>query len=258
MTSSLRMRNNSLDVYYRGGSIFQIRDDGNGVVKPNTHVKYLVRQQEARVELDADNKFILPPGGLAWERYEGDQTLSDMLTAAQTVAGLEKSGLHPLVVGSPNVIDVEISLRASRPLPDRSLSGKDDKGAKIYDRLDAASREQRGGDTFVVFHEAKHFSNPDLAAKAGNTPKVVEQIRGYRSTIKHHEAFLVERYRSVCRTLERIDAMRPRPRANSRTRTGMRSLTAPTIGIGETLKLRSVIVRSELASNTIQATGERS
>ncbi len=118
----IAVRNNSLDVYYRGGSIFQIRDAGNGTVKPNTHVRYLVRQEEARVELDADNKFMLPPEGLAWERYEGDKTLSDMLTAAQTLAGLEKSGLHPLVVGSPNVIDVEISLRASHPLPDQSLS----------------------------------------------------------------------------------------------------------------------------------------
>jgi len=109
------------------------------------------------------------------------------------------------------VIDVEISLRASHPLPDRSLSAKGGRqDAKSYDRLDAAALEQRGNGTFVVFHEAKHFSNPDLAAKAGNTPKVVEQIRGYRSTIKHHEAFLVERYRSVCRTLERIDTMRPR------------------------------------------------
>jgi hypothetical protein len=98
---------------------------------------------------------------------------------------------------------------------DRSLSGKDDKDAKIYDRLDAASLEQRGGDTFVVFHEAKHFSNLDLAAKAGNTPKMVEQIRGYQSTIKHHEALLVERYRSICRTLDRINAMRPRPRKSS-------------------------------------------
>jgi len=211
----IAVRNNCLDVYYRGGSIFQIRDDGNGTVKPNTHVKYLVRQQEARVELDADNKFILPPGGLAWEHYEGGKTLSDMLTAAQTLSGLEKSGLHPLVVGSPNVIDLEISLRASHPLPGTNLSGKNDKDTKIYDRLDAASLEQRGSDTFVVFHEAKHFSNPDLAAKAGNTPKVVEQIRGYRSTIKHHEAFLVERYRSVCRTLERIDAMRPRKSSGS-------------------------------------------
>jgi len=230
----IAVRNNSLDVYYRGGSIFQICDDGNGTAKPNTHVKYLVRQQEARVELDADNKFILPPDGVAWERYEDDRTLSDMLTAAQTLAGLEKSGLHPLVVGSPNVIDVEISLRASHPLPDRSLSAKGGRqDAKSYDRLDAAALEQRGNDTFVVFHEAKHFSNPDLAAKAGNTPKVVEQIRGYRSTIKHHEALLVERYRSVCRTLERIDAMRPRPRKSS----GPDSLLQKVVQTGVTLRI---------------------
>jgi hypothetical protein len=205
----IAVRDSSLDVYYRGGSIFQIREEGNGAVRPNTHVKYLVRQQEARVELDADNRFMLPPDGVAWQSYESAKTLSDMLTAAQTLAGLEKTCLHPLVVSSPNVIDVEISLRASHPLPDPN-SPKDIKDAKTYDRLDAAALEQRGSETFVVFHEAKHFSNPDLAAKAGNTPKVIEQIRGYRSTIKHHEAFLVERYRSVCRTLVRIDAMRPR------------------------------------------------
>jgi hypothetical protein len=51
--------------------------------------------------------------------------------------------------------------------------------------------------------EAGYFSNDDMA------------IGGYRSTIKHHEPLLVERYRSVCRTLERIDAMRPRPRKSS-------------------------------------------
>jgi hypothetical protein len=132
-----------------------------------------------------------------------------MLTAAQSLAGLEKSGLHPLVVGSPNVIDLEISLRAAHAQPDQPPSGQDgNRTTKSQNRLDAATLEQRGNHIFVVFHEAKHFSNPGLAAKVGKIPKVIEQIRDYRSTIKHHEASLAERYHSVCRTLLRLNAMR--------------------------------------------------
>jgi hypothetical protein len=91
---------------------------------------------------------------------------------AQTLAGLERSGLHPLVVGSTNVIDVEISLRAAHPQSDQTSSGEDGNQAnKSFDRLEVATLEQRGNDIFVVFHEAKHFSNPDLAAKAGKCQK---------------------------------------------------------------------------------------
>jgi hypothetical protein len=45
---------------------------------------------------------------------------------------------------------------------------------------------------------------------------------------------------------------------DSRRRARIRRLILPTIGTGKTLKLRFVIARSEFASNTIQATGERS
>jgi hypothetical protein len=38
-------------------------------------------------------------------------------------------------------------------------------------------------------------------------PEVIKQIRGYRSTIKHHEEYLTERYHSVCLTMERLNAM---------------------------------------------------
>jgi hypothetical protein len=58
-------------------------------------------------------------------------------------------------------------------------------------------------------------------------------IGGYRSAIKHHEALLVERYRSVCRTLERIDAMRPRPRKSS----GPDSLLQKVVQTGVTLRI---------------------
>ena len=47
----LAVRRNSLNVYHRGGSIFRIDDIGAGLVSPKTHVKYLVRQQQALAEL---------------------------------------------------------------------------------------------------------------------------------------------------------------------------------------------------------------
>jgi len=213
----IAVRNKSLDVYYRGASIFQIRDVGNGTVKPNTHIKYLVRQQEARVELNPDNKFDLSENGeVAWNYYEGRETLNDMLGAARSLAGLEKSGLHPLIVGSDNVIDVEVALRTAQSELGQTPPDQDgDQTTKSYnslDRLDAATLEERGDDIYVVFHEAKHFSNPELAAKPGNAPKIIDQIRRYRSTIQHHEASLTDRYRSVCRILERLNAMRQQVR----------------------------------------------
>lgn len=208
----IAVRHNSLNVYYRGASIFQIRDVGNGMVKPNTHVKYLVRQQEARVELNPDNNFDLPRDGVAWHRYGGEKTLNDMRAAAQSLAGLEKSGLHPLLVGSDNVIDVEVALRSAQSelgqTPPDQDGDQTTKSHNSLDRLDAATLEERGDDIYVVFHEAKHFSNPELAAKPGNAPKIIDQIRRYRSTIQHHEASLTDRYRTVCRILERLDAMR--------------------------------------------------
>jgi hypothetical protein len=208
----IAVRGNSLNVYHCGASIFRIDDVGGGKIRPLTHVKYLVRQQQHLAVLKDDDRF--EPDNIGWSKYDGPKTLDDMIHAAAVLSGAEKTGLHPLVMRTSRVIDVELSLErvgdadAIEETTNQNVAGAYAEPTGNQDRLDVATLERRGDDVFVVFFEAKHFNNTELRAQAGNVPTVVDQIRRYRSTIKHHAASLSERYSAVCRALVRLDAMR--------------------------------------------------
>ncbi len=165
----IAVRANSLNVYHRGASIFRIDDAGAGRVIPWTHTKYLIRQQQVLAQLQDNGHF--EPSDIGWTQYSGPSTLSDMIRSATDLAGAEKSGLHPLIVGSSKVIDVELSLLRASSSVDESLPDADVHSAgatsvdRSQDRLDVVTVENRGGKPFIVFHEAKHFSNPALRAK---------------------------------------------------------------------------------------------
>lgn len=208
----LAVRRNYLNVYHRGGSIFRIDVRDDGTVVPKTHVKYLVRQQQVYAEL-IDGEFKPGPNAVCWSHYESPTTLSEMIRSAADLAGLEKTGLHALIVRNPKkVIDVEVSLESADDVePNEAAEGQHEPASKKpvhdQDRLDVATLEQRKGDIFVIFHEAKHFSNSGLRSK-NSTPGVVTQIRRYRRTIERHASDLALRYQAVCQALVRLDAMR--------------------------------------------------
>jgi hypothetical protein len=71
--------------------------------------------------------------------------------------------------------------------------------------------ENCDGKPFIVFHEAKHFSNPALRAKGA--PAVLAQIVRYQATLRHHEEVLQQRYVAVCQGLFRLQTMRSSARA---------------------------------------------
>ncbi|WP_425907488.1 hypothetical protein [Nitrobacter sp. TKz-YC02] len=202
----LAVRRNSLNVYYRGGSIFRIDDRGDGTASPKTHVKYLVRQQQALAEL-VDGEF--RPNGIGWTHYAGPETLRDMIRAASDLAGAEKTGLHPLIMGSPAVVDVEIALGRAQEseINGSTTDGPASSAKRNLDRLDVATLERQGTDIAVVFHEAKHFTNTALRARSGSLA-VVDQLRRYRLTLLHHVPALIARYQAACRAIVRFDAMR--------------------------------------------------
>jgi len=206
----IAVRANSLNVYHRGASIFRIDDGGGGRIIPWTHTKYLIRQQQVLAQLHDDGHF--EPSDIGWSQYAGPSTLSDMIRSATDLAGAEKSGLHPLIVGSSKVIDVELSLlRASstldESLPDADVQSSDTTSIdRAQDRLDVVTVENRGGKPFIVFHEAKHFSNPALRAKG--EPAVLAQIVRYQATLRQHDATLRQRYVAVCQALVRLRTMR--------------------------------------------------
>lgn len=205
----LAIRRNSVNVYHRGGSIFRIDDKGDGTASPKTHVKYLVRQQQALAEL-VDGEF--KSEAICWAHYSGPETLDDMIRAARDLAGAEKTGLHPMIMGGAAVIDLEVALgRAGGDAPIESATDETGTPAttenRNQDRLDVATLERQGEVIAVAFHEAKHFTNPALRARSG-PPAVIGQLRRYRSALLHHTPTLIARYRAACRALVRLDAMR--------------------------------------------------
>lgn len=219
----IAVRRKSLNVYYRGGSLYRIDEKDDGTASPKTHVKYLLRQQQVLAELK-DHEFQLPTVGkskqqreIVWKRYKSEVTLRDMIRSASDLAGVEKAGLHPLVVGNSHVIDVEVSLeRAGETDPIEPEVTVDDHDAeqkkRFQDRIDVTTLERQEDAIAVVFHEAKHFTNPALRAKT-REPDVIGQVRRYQEAIARHEGPLLERYKATCRAHQRLGAMRWRVRA---------------------------------------------
>lgn len=193
----IAIRRNSINVYYRGASIFKI-DWKGGRILPSTHAKYLVRQAQTYVPL-IDGQFQHPATALTWERYEEEKTLREMMRAATAFAGAEKSGLHPLLVGDPAIIDAEIAL---------TRTATDEAATQQQDRLDAAVIRNTPDGPEIVFCEAKHFTNAALRASGDNLPAVIGQIRDYEKALTKYASSLAEGYVEVAKALVRINAMK--------------------------------------------------
>ncbi|WP_026615468.1 hypothetical protein [Ensifer aridi] len=206
------VRRNSLNVYYRGASIFKIDWNGTRIV-PSTHAKYLVRQDQTYVPL-IEGQFQHSPASLIWDHYEGPETLRQMMRAATPFAGEEKSGLHPLIMGDPSVIDAEIALtRAAEEQADTEKPAT----AK-QDRLDAAVARNTADGPSIVFYEAKHFSNSALRASGDNAPAVIGQMDDYEKALTYYAPSLTAGYVEVARALVRIDELRKSARNSDTTK----------------------------------------
>lgn len=233
----LAVRREALDVYHRGASLFRVRFV-RGRVVADTHAKYLVRQAQTRVALAEDGAFALAGKTLLWSGYAGPETLAEMIKAAGSLVGVEKTGVHALCKASPNVVDVEIALAGDDPGdlegpasqseatvdtavgadPDASSSAEPGAAHRVprQDRIDVASLEERGhpGEAWLVFHEAKDFSNGALRASPKRTPAIVAQMGRYRGSVGQNASALRYSYPFVCRALVRLDRLRRRVRAD--------------------------------------------
>lgn len=224
----LAVRRESFNVYYRGASVFRV-DFRHGRPVPLTHVKYLVRQHQALALLGEAGKFNVNTQALFWDTYAGPQTLNEMMQAAADLTGVEKAGLHPLIQASPNVIDVEIALaggdddisdllesEAAAPVETPKSVGAWKGASPRQDRIDVASLESRGDPKHVwlVFHEAKHFTNLELRAAPKKRPAVLNQLGRYRGSLGQNASGLASSYPLVCQALLRFDTLRRKVRSS--------------------------------------------
>ena len=220
----LAVRNESLNVYHRGASLFRVTSR-QGRPIPASHVKYLVRRRQALAELGPMNTFGFEAKDVLWHNYAGPETLADMIQAANALTGPEKSLLHPLIQASPNMVDVEIAVTGeandddepagSAALLDDTAGSPSGKGKLLrQDRIDVASLEARGDPkrAWLVFHEAKHFTNPALRSAPKRRPEVPNQLARYRSSIGGNSGSFGVKYPLVCHNLVRLDAMRRKVR----------------------------------------------
>lgn len=203
----LAVRRNSINAYYRGASIFRI-DWKADELTPYTHIKYLVRQTQTYIPLK-DGRFELGAAEIALSSYDGPGTLDSMLRASSRYAGAEKSGLHPMLVGNGNVIDVEVAL-TRRPTEDEADGDEEQSSKQKQDRIDAAVAVfAKDGVTPVIrFYEAKHFTNPALRASGNNSPAVLTQIGAYETALHSYRNDLSARYLDTARALLRFNDLR--------------------------------------------------
>ncbi|MER9740907.1 hypothetical protein [Mesorhizobium sp. M0187] len=201
----IAIRRNSINVYNRGASLFKV-DWSGGRILLSTHAKYLVRQEQTYVPL-TDSGFGITSERLFWQDYEGPQTLDSMVKAAQKLAGPEKTGLHPLLVNDPKVIDAEIALTRAAEIEDGEMILAP-VSERRQDRLDAAVVRSGTDGLTISFYEAKDFSNKDLRAFSDNPPAVLMQLAAYEKALTAKGPSIAAGYTNVAKALVRIDAMR--------------------------------------------------
>lgn len=186
------IRDNYVNVYYRGASLARIELSGNEVVA-SVHYKYLLNPSRADeyVQFGED-------GAIDWGPLDRTSFLTDPIevaalkAASRPYTGEEKEGVHKIVVNPDNaVVDVEIAISDGSRVP----------------RIDIAALVDVGDVVQVRFFEAKAFSNGELRAAGDNAPSVVQQIETYRRLLGKSRNEVVCSYRNVCENFVNLEGL---------------------------------------------------
>jgi len=192
------IRDNYLNVYYRGNSVLLLQLDGQRLVG-KTHYKYLLRDGMKDPYISSvDGKVLLSERNPSLFFLSDISDLRSLKRSSEPYAGEEKSGIHKILRANSNIIDVEIA-----------LSQEDSEERWAAQRIDFAALRYMPEGIELVFYEAKHFSNKELRAGRNGVPPVVEQVRKYERLIQRHEKGIRNSYRRVCQNL---NALRGIPR----------------------------------------------
>ena len=187
----LAIRDDYVNIYHSGCSLLMLKLNG-GRLEGLVDYKYLLRP-----ELKAADPYITvvdgkPDLGQHSSLYLLDDlaNVDDLTDAVEPFAGEEKTGVHKIILGNPNVLDVEIAIS--------------DRGRAL--RIDMAALHKVDQGVEIRFYEAKTFSNNSLRAATG-MPEVIDQINSYGQLINEQRAAVEESYIQVCRNLSDMDGV---------------------------------------------------
>lgn len=187
----LAVRDNALNVYYRGNSLVLVNYD-NGHLIGRTHYKYLLKPKSRSCYIRSTDGHLDWPDGFVGELLLQDlDDMATLKTASLSYAGEEKSGVHYVLQSNPNIVDVEIAFGEDGDADDQTPAL----------RMDFAALQGDGAGGELVFFEAKHVSNSELRASGAAEPSVIQQIRNYERFLTQHEQALIASYQQVCRNL---------------------------------------------------------
>lgn len=182
--SFIAIRENYLNVYYRGASLLKLSQSSDKTVKGRIHYKYLLRPElkgEPKYVDIVDGKPRIPKDAFMNDLNEIEDPITDLQKAVKSYTDAEKTGVHRIFQKNCNTLDVEV----------------DFPGGKNY-RLDLTAIRKE--DLTILFYEAKTFSYLKNLKKKG--PSVVEQqIKKYTDLLQKHRCEIVDSYSQVCKNL---------------------------------------------------------
>ncbi|KJR66219.1 hypothetical protein VY88_09425 [Azospirillum thiophilum] len=181
----IAVRSNYLNVYWRGNSLLKVSCE-KGRLVGRVHYKYLLRAgRTPDYVLVEDGRPVIPDPASFLTQNIGD--LRSLKAAAKPYAGAEKVGVHDIVMGNPNIVDVEVAF---------SVAGTEE-GDSGNPRVDFAAIHEMVDEVRLVFFEAKLFSNSEVRAGGDTPPKVVEQVNRYAALLRQHGEQVERSYRRV-------------------------------------------------------------
>jgi hypothetical protein len=192
----LGIRNNYLNVYWHGQSLFKIERPSESIaLKFTTHPKYLIDPDLSKpVPFDGSGFRVDRVEALVRE-YKVEKTLALMKRAAKVYAGEEKDGVHVVAQKDRNVIDTEVAFYCERD---------GDQQGRYAPRIDLACFEDVGSSIRLRFWEAKLYSNKEIRAEGNMEARVVRQVREYRELLEKHRGEVAKSYQVVAHNLVEI------------------------------------------------------
>lgn len=182
----IAIRNEYINVYFKGQSLCKLTFARNGIIKGKTHKKYIVNNT-------TDDTYILSENGVIKADVPYPimslSQVNELKDNVKRFVGNEKESSYNLVLSEEEEkIDVEITFSKTNNLKKSSIDYSIIKKEKDVVRL--------------VFYEAKYYTNPELVSTT--RPKVLDQIKRYEAYISSQKDIITESYELICKNMKSL------------------------------------------------------